>query len=128
MRNGSAPSATACGNAASGSFVRKIPFAGKKANVGAAFLRLLIADRSAQCRITRLERLEQCALRDLTVEVDCNFAVDACQGAQVRREDDADHANVWTSTESTAGKSCTIAFQLSPASAETYTWPPVVPK
>src|ERR1700741_3319337 len=38
------------------------------------------------------------------------------------------HDNVWTSTDSTAGRSRTIGFQLSPASAEQYTWPPVVPK
>src|SRR5438128_2289262 len=38
------------------------------------------------------------------------------------------HPSVCTSTESTAGRSRTIGFQLSPASAEAYTWPPVVPK
>src|SRR3977135_1599109 len=38
------------------------------------------------------------------------------------------HASVCTSTESTAGRSRTIGFQLSPASAEAYTCPPVVPK
>jgi hypothetical protein len=37
-------------------------------------------------------------------------------------------AIVCTSTLSTAGKSRTIGFQLSPASFEQYTWPPVVPK
>jgi hypothetical protein len=38
------------------------------------------------------------------------------------------HGSVCTSTLSTAGKSRTIGFQLSPASGEAYTWPPVVPK
>jgi hypothetical protein len=38
------------------------------------------------------------------------------------------HPSVCTSTESTAGKSRTIGFQLSPASAEAYTCPPLVPK
>src|SRR5438093_182431 len=38
------------------------------------------------------------------------------------------HPSVCTSTESTAGRSRTIGFQLSPASAEAYTWPPGVPK
>ena len=38
------------------------------------------------------------------------------------------HARVCTSTESTAGRSRTIGFQLSPASAEAYTCPPLVPK
>ena len=48
--------------------------------------------------------------------------------AEMLRQYDANHASVCTSTESTAGRSRTIGFQLSPASAETYTWPPVVPK
>jgi hypothetical protein len=38
------------------------------------------------------------------------------------------YASVCTSTLNTAGRSRTIGFQLSPASAEQYTWPPVVPK
>ncbi len=38
------------------------------------------------------------------------------------------YPSVCTSTLSTAGKSRTIGFQLSPASAEQYTWPPLVPK
>src|ERR1700704_5961105 len=38
------------------------------------------------------------------------------------------HASVCTSTESTPGRSRTIGFQLSPASAEAYTCPPLVPK
>jgi hypothetical protein len=38
------------------------------------------------------------------------------------------HCKVCTSTESTAGRSCTIGAHESPESAEAYTWPPVVPK
>src|ERR1700674_3183242 len=38
------------------------------------------------------------------------------------------HASVCTSTESTPGKSRTIGAQLSPASADAYTCPPLVPK
>src|SRR5262249_52254920 len=41
---------------------------------------------------------------------------------------DRDQPKVCTSTEYTAGKSRTIGIQLSPASAEQYTCPPVVPK
>jgi len=46
----------------------------------------------------------------------------------LRDSDISLHASVCTSTESTAGRSRTIGFQLSPASAEAYTCPPVVPK
>ncbi len=35
--------------------------------------------------------------------------------------------SVWTSTERTAGRSRTTGIQLSPPSADPYTWPPVVP-
>src|SRR5712671_6443397 len=38
------------------------------------------------------------------------------------------HGSVCTSTDSTAGRSRTIGAQLSPASAEAYTCPPLVPK
>ena len=37
------------------------------------------------------------------------------------------HSSVWTSTDNTAGRSCTIAFHESPPSGDTYTCPPVVP-
>ena len=40
----------------------------------------------------------------------------------------SNHASVCTSTDSTPGKSRTMGAQLSPASAEAYIWPPVVPK
>src|SRR6267378_1083322 len=38
------------------------------------------------------------------------------------------HASVCTSTESTPGRSRTMGAQLSPASADAYTCPPLVPK
>src|ERR1700675_511841 len=38
------------------------------------------------------------------------------------------HGSVCTSTESTPGRSRTIGAQLSPASADAYTCPPLVPK
>ena len=46
----------------------------------------------------------------------------------MRRQDDPDHGKVCASTETTDGRSRTMGVQLSPASAEAYTWPPVVPK
>src|SRR4030095_15733475 len=38
------------------------------------------------------------------------------------------HFSVCTSTEYTAGRSCTTVFHELPPSREQYTWPPVVPK
>ena len=45
------------------------------------------------------------------------FAADLREVAQMIREDHPNHS-VCTSTDSTAGRSRTIGFQLSPASAE----------
>jgi DNA polymerase-3 subunit alpha len=54
----------------------------------------------------------------LARDVELHFAAGARQVAQMRREHDPDHGSVWTSTESTAGRSRTIGSQWSPASAE----------
>ena len=78
----------------------------------------MIADRAAQHRVARLERVEDRALRGLPVDVERHLAVDAGQRAEVEGQHDPDHGSVWTSTESTAGRSRTIAFQPSPESAE----------
>src|SRR5437879_474478 len=93
-----------------------------------ALLRDLIADRPAQHRVAGLERVEDRALRGLTLDVELHLAVDARQRPQMCREYDSDHSSVWTSTESTAGRSRTMGVQLSPASVDAYTCPPVVPK
>src|SRR3989454_6290682 len=58
-----------------------------------------------------------------------SYAVFCLKKKQMRREDNADdHDSVWTSTETTEGRSRTMGSQLSPASADAYTCPPVVPK
>ena len=66
--------------------------------------------------------------RRLSLDLDLHLTLDLSEIPQVRWEDDADHLRVCTSTESTAGRSRTMGFQLSPASADAYTCPPVVPK
>ena len=53
---------------------------------------------------------------------------DAVRGVDGLRCADGRHGNVWTSTESTGGRSWVMAFHVSPLSEEQYTWPPVVPK
>ena len=88
----------------------------------------VIADRPAQHRIAGLEGIEDRALRGPAINLKLHFAVEVRQHQERRREHDSDHGNVWTSTESTAGRSRTMGAQLSPASAEAYTCPPVVPK
>src|SRR6266478_5550824 len=107
---------------------RIVFLASEEAQERTALLRDVIADRAAQHRILGLEGVEHRALRDRTVDVELHLRTDARQRPQMSGEYDADHRSVWTSTESTAGRSRTMGVQLSPASAEAYTCPPVVPK
>ena len=102
--------------------------AGEETEERAPLVRDLIANRSAQHRIPRLERVENCARRRGAIDAQLHLAAHAGEGAQMLRQDDPDHVSVCTSTDSTAGRSRTIGFQLSPASTEAYTCPPVVPK
>src|SRR5436309_2569622 len=88
----------------------------------------MVPKRSPQHRIRRLERVEDRSLRDRALDLEAHFASDLRQRPQMRRQYDTDHDSVCTSTESTAGRSRTIGAQLSPASADAYTCPPVVPK
>src|SRR5439155_8270945 len=92
-------------------------------------LRDVVADRPAEHRIPCFERVEHRALRNLTLDIEFHLAVDMRELAQMCRERDSDHHDsVWTSTDTTAGRSRTMGAQLSPASADAYTCPPVVPK
>ena len=107
---------------------RIVLFAGEEAQERTALLRDMIADRATQHRILGFESVEHRALRDRTLDVELHLGTDARQRPQMSGEYDANHGSVWTSTESTAGRSRTMGVQESPALAEAYTWPPVVPK
>ena len=91
-------------------------------------LRHVIANGPPQHGITCFKRIEHRALRDRACYVNLDFTPDMRQGSKVLRKFDSDHGSVCTSTDSTAGRSLTIGAQDSPAFAEAYTWPPVVPK
>ena len=92
--------------------------------------RHVIADRPAQDGELPLERVEHGALRHRAADLELHLVGDTRQVPQMRRKDDTDHgqASVCTSTETTGGRSWTMAFQVSPASLDAYTCPPVVPK
>ena len=108
--------------------VGPILFAGEEPHERPALLGDMVADGPAQHRITGLERIEHRAERNLPLDLELNLCVRAYQRPQMGREHDSDHGRAWTSTESTAGRSRTMGAQLSPASADAYTCPPVVPK
>jgi hypothetical protein len=78
----------------------------------------VIANRPAQGRIARLQRVEERPLRRTLLGVEGNLLHDARKCPQVVRKDDADHGSVCASTESTAGRSRTIAVHLSPPSGD----------
>src|SRR5438046_3812806 len=108
----------------------QVPLARKEPQERPSLLGDVVADRAAQHGIARLERIQYRGARDRPPpgDVERHLAFDLRQRAQVRRQHHADHASVWTSTDSTAGRSRTMGAQLSPPSADPYTCPPVVPK
>ncbi len=114
--------------------VRQVLLAGEEPDERPPLPGALVTDGAAQHRVPGLQRVEHRALGDPAGDPQFDLAVDAGQGPQVRRQRHPDHVSVpghdsvCTSTDSTAGRSRTIGAQLSPASAEAYTWPPVVPK
>ena len=111
-----------------GRFQGKVALASKEAQERPAALSSVIANGPAQHRLMGFERIEDGALRRHTLDREPNLAVDVGMHPQMRWEDDADHGSVCTSTDNTAGRSRTMGVQLSPASLDAYTWPPVVPK
>src|SRR3954465_1142845 len=109
-------------------FMRQVLLTGKETQERASLFRRVVADSAAQHGVARLERIEDGPLRDRALDFELHFRAGLGQRAQMRRKHDANHGSVCTSTERTGGRSRTIGAQLSPASAEAYTWPPVVPK
>src|SRR5579863_5798576 len=101
-----------------GLLMRKVLAACEEAQEGPTRLRDVVADRTAQHRVPTFECVDDGALCDGRLHVEFDFAADAREPAQVRRENDANHGSVWTSTESTAGRSRTIGDHVSPASAD----------
>ena len=92
--------------------------ASEEADEVPALRRTVVADRSAQGRMARLQRVEDRALCRPFLGVEGDLSLDARKRPKVLREDDADHGSVCASTERTAGRSCTIAVQLSPPSGD----------
>ena len=127
-RKGSFPEATSSGNGASGDSCDRSSLAREEPYERAAFPSRVVADGAAQHRIAGLQCVEDGALRHRALHVERDLVADVRERPQMMRKHDADHRSVCTSTESTGGRSRTIGAQVSPASADAYTWPPVVPK
>src|SRR5205823_1652092 len=108
--------------------MRQILLTRKKSQKRSSLQRPMLANRPAKRRILSLQRIEHRPLRHRPGDVERHLTLDARQRSQMRRQFNPDHASVWTSTDKTAGRSRTIGDQLSPASDDPYTCPPVVPK
>jgi len=83
-----------------------------------ALLRDLITDRSPQRRVTGFECVQNGTLRNSTFHFELHLAGNACKRPKMGREHDSNHGKVWTSTDTTLGRSRTIGAQLSPESVD----------
>lgn len=102
-------------------FVRYITFAGEEPQKRSSLAGYLIADRSAKHRIGGLQFVKDRLTGNEPGDVEHDLVMDTSQRSQMRGKEDPDHGRVWTSTETTAGRSWTMAVQVSPASADAYT-------
>ena len=78
----------------------------------------MIAYRSLQHWIFGFNSVQHRALSHRSVELKFHFPIEMGESTQVRRKDNSYHGNVWISTDSTAGRSRTIGFHVSPAFAD----------
>src|SRR6185503_8671467 len=90
-----------------GRVVREVLFTRKESDKGAALLRRVVADRALERWVCCFEGIEHGSLRNRTLDVDQYVSRNLRQRAQVEGEYDFDHLSVWTSTDSTAGRSRT---------------------
>ena len=106
----------------------QILLASEESHERSALVGDVIAHGATQHRISGLQRVQNRALCDRTFDREHHVAVDFRKRSQMERKDDSNHGSVCASTDTTAGRSRTMGAQLSPLSADAYTWPPVVPK
>src|SRR6185369_1675466 len=108
--------------------MRYILTAGKKSQQRPALSSDVIANGPTQHWITSLECIEDRTSRHVAFNLELHISANARERSQLCRQYHEDHVSVWTSTESTGGRSRTIGVHVSPPSGEPYTCPPVVPK
>jgi len=96
----------------------QILLAREEPHKGTALAGGVVAYGPPQLGMASLERVQEAPRRNGALEIELHFTVDPGEGPEVSGEHDADHGSVCASTESTLGRSRTIADQLSPASAD----------
>src|SRR3954469_10731716 len=117
--------------------MRPILLARKEPQKWPPLFRLLVANSAQQHRISRLHSIHDRTHRHRPRNLHLDLAVYSRQVAQMVRQHHphppdrlatTTHCSVCTSTDSTDGSSCKMAFHELPPSGEQYTCPPVVPK
>src|SRR5438876_11574915 len=98
--------------------MRQVLATGKKAHHRPSKMCHVIAHRTSQHRISLFKCVEHRTLTHESLDFEFHFAINTRERAQIRWKDDTNHGNACTSTDKTAGRSRTIGFQLSPASAD----------
>ena len=122
--NGSVAGDDPVGQRRVGRVVGEVFGAAVEAHVRPTLAAVAVTDRAEQHRILRLQAVQQPALGDRSGTVEgpaTSMRTSPLTRARFFRcagQDNPDHGNTWTSTESTAGRSRTIGAQLSPLSAE----------
>src|SRR5690606_13000352 len=111
-----------------GPIVRQILLAGEEPHERTPLACRVVAYGAAEHRVLRLERVEHRRPRRAAADLDRHLAAQLREQLEVRRQLDTDGHSVYASTDSTGGRSRTMAVHRSPPSADAYTCPPVVPK
>src|ERR1700752_3520769 len=101
--------------------------AGKEPQHGPTLSSDMFANSSTQHRVTRFQSIEDRTPGYLAVNLKFNIPLDARKCSQVCWQNNENHVSVWTSTESTGGRSRTMGVHVSPPLGDTSTCPPVVP-
>src|SRR5262249_23945150 len=101
-----------------GRLMRQILLAGKESQESPSLAAHLIPNRAPQARMVRFKGVQDRLLGDRPLNIQSHLRANLRQITQVHGQNDADHERVCTSTATTAGRSRTIAVQLSPESAE----------
>src|SRR5207253_1986746 len=99
-------------------FMRQIFLAGEESHKGSPLLGDMIPNGPLKRRVAGFKGVENRTLRYRRWNIQLHVAIYSRDGSQMSRHHYQNHASVWTSTESTAGRSRTMGAQLSPASAD----------
>ena len=111
-----------------GGLMRQILAASEESDERPPLSRNGVSKSPLERRIPLLECVENRLLRCFARNVEFHLSIGSSQRAEVVGKSHTNHGRVCTSTDSTGGRSWTIACQLSPESEETYICPPEVPK